>query len=171
MIVVADTSPLNYLIQIDADGLLHSLYERVLVPPAVMQELDHASSPASVRHWLLSMPSWIDIRRTNEPPDSTLSSLDPGEREAIQLAQEAGSDLLLIDERKGRLEAQRRNLSTTGTLGVLASAGELGLVDPETVFAQLLSQTSFRSTPQLCDSFLDAVRLSKRKKPKHPPTC
>jgi len=45
--------------------------------------------------------------------------LQIGEREAIRLAQEQRADLLLIDERRGRLEAKRRGLATTGTLGVL----------------------------------------------------
>lgn len=33
MIAVADTSPLNYLIQIDAIDLLPILFEQVLIPP------------------------------------------------------------------------------------------------------------------------------------------
>jgi uncharacterized protein len=39
IVVVADTSPLNYLIQIHCQDLLPALYERVLVPPAVITEL------------------------------------------------------------------------------------------------------------------------------------
>ncbi len=38
MIVVADASPLNYLIQIDCDPLLARLFGRVFVPSAVMEE-------------------------------------------------------------------------------------------------------------------------------------
>lgn len=116
MIVVADTAPLNYLIQINSVHLLHSLYEQVLVPPAVMQELSHTGAPAAVKAWVFNPPSWIDVSQADNRPDPTLSALDLGEREAIQLAQERYTDLLLIDERKGRLEAQRRGILTTGTL-------------------------------------------------------
>jgi len=49
MIVVADTSPLNYLIQIDCDGLLPLLYGKIVVPTGVMQELGHAGAPVAVR--------------------------------------------------------------------------------------------------------------------------
>jgi predicted nucleic acid-binding protein len=35
IVVVADTSPLNYLIQINCDHVLPTLYERVFVPSAV----------------------------------------------------------------------------------------------------------------------------------------
>ncbi len=153
MIVVADTSPLNYLIQIECDNLLLQLYERVLIPRAVMKELSHPSSPISVRSWLAAVPEWAEVRETNVQPDPTLSVLDIGEREAIQLAQESHADLLLIDERKGRAEAKRRGLATTGTLGVLLSAGELGFVDPKAACQRLLTETSFRITPELREKF------------------
>ena len=48
--------------------------------------------------------------------------LDPGERDAIQLAKEEHADLLLMDERLGVRMALRRGLMVTGTLGVLVQA-------------------------------------------------
>jgi predicted nucleic acid-binding protein len=141
MIVVADTGPLNYLIQINSDELLHRLYRQVLVPPLVMQELGHPGAPASVQAWARQFPEWIAVGSFGGPPDPTLSALDMGEREAIQLAQERRADILLMDERKGRLEARRRGLKVTGTLGVLAAAGEEGFIDPESEYRRLLQLT------------------------------
>ncbi len=165
MIVIADTAPLNYLIQINSDHLLHSLYQRVLVPPAVMQELSHAAAPVSVQAWVLDLPAWIDVTPLFSQPDQTLTALDLGERQAIQLAQERHADLLLIDERKGRLEAQRRGLLTTGTLGVLVAAGDMGLIDPEAEYRRLTSLTRFHNTPQLEAIFLEAVRHGSQRNP------
>lgn len=128
MIVVADTSPLNYFLQIKCESLLPSLYQHVLVPPAVLRELAHPDAPKVVAQWLLHLPDWIEARRTAAPPDAALVDLDPGEREAIQLALEQRADLLLIDERRGRLEAIRRGLATTGTLGVLLAGAQSGLL-------------------------------------------
>ena len=82
-------------------------------------------------------------------PDAVLGLLDMGEREAIQLAEEQHADLLLIDERKGRMEAKRRGLRTTGTLGVLLSAGESKLIYPEAAYRRLLVETSFRTSAAL----------------------
>jgi predicted nucleic acid-binding protein len=45
MIVVADTSPLNYLIQIEYDYLLPRLYRTVLVPEGVIVELRREKAP------------------------------------------------------------------------------------------------------------------------------
>ena len=48
MLVIADTSPLNYLILIDAVDLLPRLYQRVVLPQAAWDELKHFLAPASV---------------------------------------------------------------------------------------------------------------------------
>ena len=40
--VVSDTSPINYLIRIGEIDLLPKLFGEVLIPPAVLQELQHA---------------------------------------------------------------------------------------------------------------------------------
>src|SRR6266852_4521106 len=139
MIVVADASPLNYLIQIESDNLLHELFGRVLVPAAVMEELRHPRAPVTVTSWLLQIPSWIEVRTVTAAQDEALRVLDPGEREAILLAQETRAELLLIDERRGRLEAKRRGITTTGTLGVLLAAEARGLVKAESSFQRLIS--------------------------------
>ena len=114
-----------------------------------MQELGHAGAPVAVRRWLMRLPSWIEVCRTTSVPDAVLGLLDMGEREAIQLAEEQHADLLLIDERKGRMEAKRRGLRTTGTLGVLLSAGESKLIYPEAAYRRLLVETSFRTSAAL----------------------
>lgn len=165
MIVVADTSPLNYLIQIECDRLLPALYRRILVPPAVIREMEHAHAPPAVASWLQRTPAWIEISApavlTKTWLDSPgFESLGAGEREAIQLAEEQSADLLLIDERKGTLEAGRRGLETTGTLGVLLSAGLLGLVDAEAGYRRLIEKTNFRSSDALERHFLRQIRLS-----------
>ncbi|HLZ11770.1 MAG TPA: DUF3368 domain-containing protein [Candidatus Acidoferrum sp.] len=158
MIVVADTSPLNYFVQIGCQSVLSSLYQRVLVPPTVLAELAHPDAPKAIADWLLHLPVWIEVRRTAAPPDTALADLDPGEREAIQLAQEQRADLLLIDERRGRLVAKRRGLATTGTLGVLLAAAQKDLLDAAATYQQLATKTNFRCTPELQDIFLQRLR-------------
>jgi predicted nucleic acid-binding protein len=157
MIVVADTSPLNYLILIDCDNLLPQLYGRVVVPTAVMQELGHSEAPSPVKAWLTRVPAWINVTSVQSAPCAELAFLGLGEQEAIQLAAEKHAALLLIDERKGRFEAKRRGLRTTGTLGVLLSAGELRLIDAEAAYRRLLSETSFRTSAALEEQFLGRI--------------
>lgn len=49
MIVIADTSPINYLILIDAIDVLPVLYQRIVIPTAVYKELQANSAPVEVR--------------------------------------------------------------------------------------------------------------------------
>lgn len=150
IVVVADTSPLNYLVLIDCQELLHALYERVFVPKAVIEELADRRTPAKVRTWAACAPDWLKIRDIQRLFDAALAGLDPGEREAIQLAQEEHADLLLMDERIGVKLARQRGLAVTGTLGVLIQAGRRGFVDIDAALRRLQS-TDFRCTPQLLE--------------------
>jgi hypothetical protein len=52
--IVADTAPLNYLVLIEAAGILPRLFASVLIPPAVKKELSHGNAPAAVSTWLAS---------------------------------------------------------------------------------------------------------------------
>jgi len=148
IVVVAETSPLNYLIQIHCHDVLPALYGRVLVPAAVMTELEHPATPADVREWLTHKPEWIVIRKLESPPDRmhTLPDLGPGEREAIQLALESHADLLLIDERLGARLARRQGLKVIGTLGVLVQGANRDVVDINTA-SDRLRATDSRCTP------------------------
>jgi predicted nucleic acid-binding protein len=102
MIVVADSSPLNYLIQIKCDDVLGRLYGVVLVPSGVLEELRHPGAPPSVISWASNAPNWIRVHVVKAGQDESLNMLDLGEREAILLAEEKWADLLLMDERRGR---------------------------------------------------------------------
>lgn len=153
--VIADTSPLNYLILIGADGVLPQLYGEITVPRAVIGELHHADTPPAVIQWTANPPEWIKIVGIHETADQALNELGAGEREAIILAQDQGTEvLLLMDEIRGRSEAGRRGIVTTGTLGVLDAAAEAGLIDLPTSISRL-RRTTFYATPSLFKRLLD----------------
>jgi predicted nucleic acid-binding protein len=137
MIIVADTSPLNYLILIDRISILETLYRRIMVPRAVHEEMLRSKAPSSVRAWALAPPPWIEFLSPSTTPANLVAKLDPGEAEAIALAEELRADWLLIDEVEGRDEAARRGLRTIGTLGILRDAHRAGLLDFATEVARL----------------------------------
>jgi len=154
-LVVADTGPLNYLLLIEAIDILPKLFETILVPAAVHDELAHADAPAAIRAWLAQVPAWLEVRPN---PDSNANNsagtaLDEGERAAIALAVAIGADLILMDDRAGVAAAYRQGLAVTGTLGVLDLAAKRGLVDLAAAFERLKS-TNFRYRPQIMDALL-----------------
>jgi hypothetical protein len=97
-----------------------------------------------VRSWIARPPTWLEIRVPGQKPGAELmkADLDEGERDAILLAQELDADELIIDDMRGRQEAQRRHLHFIGTLGVLRTAGRRGLLDFKAA-VDLLQRTNF----------------------------
>jgi len=153
VIVVADSSPLCYLILIEQIHVLPALYGRVIVPPAVVTELNQERTPTVVRQWLSASPEWLHVQAPQQGLALLPDQLGVGEREAIALAAELSADALLIDDRDGRREAEKRNLPVLGTLRVLADAAEHGLLNLRVTF-DCLRQTNFRADEQLMQRLL-----------------
>ena len=163
MIVIADTAPINYLVLIGEQNILPTLFGQIIIPKTVLRELLATATPQAVRQWVINPPQWLEIRQMTTAPDTSLSHLDEGEREAIQLAEDLGADLLLVDEKAARREAAKRHLSTSGTLGVLDRAADKGLIDFSQAL-QGLKQTSFYISAAVEQFFLgrDAQRKAEK---------
>ncbi len=155
MIVVSDTTPLNYLVLIERENVLRELFGRVVIPQTVFDELSAMGAAAKVRDWAKNLPAWIEVRQTNLIADASLNILDAGEREAILLAQELCADLLLVDDKQARQAALDLHLSITGTIGVLDQAARRNLIDLKTVIAEL-QKTNFRISEDLIRELLKA---------------
>jgi predicted nucleic acid-binding protein len=153
MIVVADASPLNYLILIERTHLLPKLYRRIFVPETVFNELQHPGAPAPVRSWVAHPPDWLEVCAVRTTRDEALLGLDPGERDVILLALDRAAALVLIDDAQGRYEATRRGIRIAGTLAVLGEADRHRLVDLRAELERLL-QTNFRVSSKLISQLL-----------------
>lgn len=143
MVVVADTTPLNYLVRSGYAEILPRLYGTVVIPTAVLLELQHTGAPPEVSAWAKALPSWVRVLEPTRPPDDELARLGPGERDAILVALDRHADLLLIDERAGRAIAERRGLNVEGTLAVLRYAAANQLLDFDAAVVKVL-QLGFR---------------------------
>ncbi|MBW4551554.1 MAG: DUF3368 domain-containing protein [Aphanocapsa sp. GSE-SYN-MK-11-07L] len=145
MIIVSDTSPINNLAAINQLNLLQKLYSTVIIPAAVYRELTDPNFPVAGATEVQTF-DWIQTRQiTNLAMLEALSQdLDPGEAEAIVLALEIGADQVLIDERRGRLIADRLNLNYTGILGILIEAKRRGLIiSVKPLLDSLINQAGF----------------------------
>jgi predicted nucleic acid-binding protein len=169
MRVIANNSPLRYLVLIDCIHLLPALFARVMVPTEVQAELQHHRTPERVRAWIAHPPAWVDIRQAHGPVDADLLHLDGGEQAAIVLAQMVHADVVLLDDRKARIAARRRALRVIGTVGVLEQAALRGLIDLPDVCARLRT-TNFRIHNTIIQSALarDAARKAAAQAPPAP---
>ncbi|MBX3290892.1 MAG: DUF3368 domain-containing protein [Acidobacteria bacterium] len=154
MIVIADTSPINYLVLIDAIGILPEMFGEVIIPQAVYKELNHEKAPEPVKRFINDAHAWLRIRDVEVPENTGLDNLGPGEREAIFLAESEKADLLIIDERKGMRAAMQRKLMAVGTLIILEQAAAKGLVDLPNAFEKI-KNTSFHVSSELLNEILD----------------
>lgn len=162
-LVVADTSPINYLVLIDAIEVLPKLFERIFIPVAIHAELMDTEAPEQVRAWARQAPEWVEVRPnpesdTNSPAER---ALDQGERAAIALARALKADLILMDDRAGVAVAQQHGLAVTGTLGVLELAARRGLIDVPSALTRLKA-TNFRYPPAIMDALLARWMANKR---------
>lgn len=149
MIVVSDTGPLRYLVEVDASHVLPRLYGHVLTTPQVIAELALPHFPEVVRKWAERPPAWLAV----ESPDTIqfADRLDMGEASAISLAFERAANAILIDERDGTELARSLGLPAFGTLGVLAQAAAHGELDFELAITRLTNRTRFSHTPEVIE--------------------
>ncbi|MFK0732998.1 MAG: DUF3368 domain-containing protein [Gloeotrichia echinulata HAB0833] len=161
MIVISDTSAITNLAAIDQLKLLPLLYEQVIIPEAVYRELVDIDPPVpgSVE---VQTATWLEVKLiANREVVERLQSevrLDPGESEAIALALELGADLLLIDERRGRSEADRLGIKITGLLGILVEAKRKNLIlAVKPLMDALIATSEFRVSSALYNKILIIV--------------
>ncbi len=154
MIVVSDTSPITNLTAIRQLDLLQRLYNRIMIPVAVYDEMVNVGKPVPGSTEVKTLP-WIqtqavvDRQRVTTIQESQ-EKIDLGEAEAIALALELKADLLLMDERRGRIVATNYSLQVTGLLGVIVQAKQNNLIQSvKPLLDQLIKQASFRVSDQL----------------------
>jgi len=95
--VVVNTTPLIALALIGQLDLLRHLYGKVVIPPAVKDEV-LAGGPGGIGVTELQRAKWIRTIPLQDPRRADLlSDLDRGEAEVIALAQELNAGLVIMD--------------------------------------------------------------------------
>ena len=153
LLVVADTSPIRYLVEIGHIGILPQLFERIFIPSLVYDELRHPSAPAPVRAWVNAPPAWLEVLPVTVSDDPAFQALDDGEKSALTLGMTLGADLILIDDRKGAAVALQKGFQITGTLGLLTRSAQRGILDLADALARL-KRTNFHYRQELFDDLL-----------------
>jgi predicted nucleic acid-binding protein len=162
MSIVADASPLRYLVLIEEVELVPAIFGSVYVPPAVVNELSQPQTPEMVKGWARARPAWLHVQAPSKAPLDFPPVLGAAEREAISLAAEFHAGFLLIDDWAGRREAERRGLTVQGTLGILRFASRHGLTSLPDALSRL-RETNFRASDELIQSLIQEEAERKRR--------
>lgn len=129
MIAVVNSSPIILLAKIGRLDLLRHLFDDVIIPRAVHDEITVVGDRPGAAE--LGAAPWIAVREAADQHgvEALLAELGRGEAEVIVLAQEVGQPAtLLIDDAAGRRRALQRGLTVLGSAGVLALAKERNLM-------------------------------------------
>jgi predicted nucleic acid-binding protein len=133
-IVISNASPLIGLSSINCLHILKELWNEIIIPEAVYNEVVvDASGKPNVDRILDACNKWLKITvvKNKQEVDVLKAILDEGESEVIALAQELNADLVLIDNREPRIFARAVNLKIIGTIGIIKLAWKKGLIkDP-----------------------------------------
>jgi predicted nucleic acid-binding protein len=152
--VISNTSPLFYLHRLRQLDLLQKLYTRLLVPEAVVDELqagrDQGEDVPEVTGY-----DWIEVRAVRMPAVVTLiTDLGAGEAQVLALALEVPDSLVLLDDRVARAVASMRHIRMTGTAGVLLKAKQEGHIPAVAPLLERLLQLDFRLSKAVQASIL-----------------
>lgn len=149
-VVISDTSPVRALAHLGHLAWLEQLFKQVILPPAVAAEL--RNPPAALQavdvhaYTFLSVQAPTGAQRVAE----LRLILDPGEAEAIALAEELHADIVLIDELTGRDVARQCGFVVMGTLGILLRAkGQLLCAEVRPLLDRLQREINFFVSPSL----------------------
>ena len=159
--VVSDTSVLNYLARLGRSALLRDQFGHVVVPEAVLTELDSRPDlpgAGCVRQAVAE--GWMEIAAPENVAMVTLlrEDLGFGESQAIVLAMEQAATCVLIDEAEGRQRATALGIPVVGTVGVLLRGKHDGAISQlAPVLRVLVEQHGFRLHPSIVAKVLAAA--------------
>ncbi len=144
MIVVSNSGPMIALSEIGQLSVLSALYDRILIPRAVWEEVvidgRNLSVVATIR-----AATWLQTVEVHDLAEVQLlrAQVGAGESEAITLAFTISADLLLIDDARGRRIAETKGIARTGAVGTLISAKRHGVIESIRPLLQQLRNSGF----------------------------
>ena len=152
--VICDTSPIQYLYQLELLHIIPKLANQVFVPSAVIEEIKIGHS-LGVNLPKLEELDWVTIRRPiSELALPLVANLGPGETEVLMLALEMREAVVVLDDALVREMAETLDLHLTGTLGLLLDAKKAGLITVLRPLLDELQSLQFRLAPHTYSAVL-----------------
>jgi hypothetical protein len=157
-IIVSNTTSIITLLALEKLELLKEIYGKIYVPKGVYEEIENGIE----KEFYVDLKNydWIEIREVNNrlALQQLENHLDKGEAQALILYDELKADLLIIDEKLGRLYAKRQSCNYIGSFGVLLRAKELELISEIKPLLLKIKQNGIFINEQLFATILELAR-------------
>lgn len=144
MKAVFNTSPLVFLCRLGFLGNALELFSEVIIPEAVIQELEVKND--AIHSHITELLTSKNIQRAAPKLQNLYSALHErlgaGESEAIAIALETESGFVILDDGAARKEASRLGLTVKGTLAIikkLSSIGRIKITSMDEFYKNLLA--------------------------------
>lgn len=143
-VVISDTSTLILLHKINEFNLLRSVYGTLMTTPEIAAEFGE------------ELPPWITVVSVKDEKYKKFleTQVDCGEASALALATEFENVLLILDDLKARKLAAKLLFKTTGTLGIIHKAKQMGIITQVKPLIDKLLLTNFRISNEVVNEIL-----------------
>jgi predicted nucleic acid-binding protein len=144
--IIADTSCLIILSNIQELEILNKVYGEIVTTPEIASEFGD------------QLPPWISIVKVEDFSRQEILELqiDKGEASALALALEIKDCLVIIDDFRARKTAERLGINYTGTIGVIVRAKVAGVIQSIKPILAKIKATNFRISTEIESQALKA---------------
>ena len=156
-IVIADASTLIGLLRIGQLSLLKKLFEEIIIPRGVYDEVVVKRKEGSD---IFKKSTYIIVKDVEDrvSTDFLMPSFGKGEAEVLALAKEKKADLILLDEKRARKTARRAGFKVMGILGILIISKDKGFIASVKPFIEKLNRQGFRLSDKVIKRTLKETR-------------
>ena len=160
--VISNSTPLIAFIKKNELTLLKNLFDEIIIPRAVYNEIINIPKSLDQEKKVLDEEinkNWILIKDIEVLKFPELN-LGRGETEALNLCLNLNNPLLLIDEKKSRNIAKSLNIDILGTLGILAIMKKKNLKNEQQLLENLdfLIQKNFYFSSEIILAFFQELK-------------
>lgn len=138
--VIVNASPLIILFKSRLSHLLPQLFEEILIPESVWDEVTTKKGTDITARELPSVP-WVKRIEVEVIPAINVWNLGQGESEVLSLALERPGHHAMVDDAAARRCARTLNIPILGTGGALVLAKRRGLISSVAANIQILRDT------------------------------
>jgi predicted nucleic acid-binding protein len=155
--LVVNASPLIFLARIDRLDLLASLAKLLVVPEAVIREIQAGSDRDGTFSKVTDLASILQVGNLVVPDRVRFWDLGAGESQVLAHALERPGAEVVLDDLAARRCARSLGLPMIGTLGVVVLCRHRGILSAARPVIEMLCEAGLRLKPALMDEALAKV--------------